>query len=187
MAFAIQTANGRYLNVIRWASHGTGGIGASGDGDYSQSKFPKEGRGRGAAPIVDIVLQKAPVTRTNNATYDDASDAEQDLQDAIKYIRSRMDRFKRKLAELEAENEELGGKRVSALGALDRLAKQGGQAVRSGEGIDLDRVIGRSGKLYKKLGAVQSKTLHNTETAKRILKLARVWRKVITGMGVVEV
>ena len=47
MAFAIQTANGRYLNVIRWASHGTGGIGASGDGDYSQSKFPKEGRGRG--------------------------------------------------------------------------------------------------------------------------------------------
>lgn len=107
-------------------------------------------------------------------------DAEQDMQDAIKYMRSEMNRYKSRLAMLEAENEELGGKEASALGSMDRLA--------AGDvGGDLEGFMGRAGKLKSKVGKVRRRMSYNASLGRTILKAARVWRKVISSLSVVEV
>lgn len=178
MAFAIQTSDGRFLDIHRGIGKGLGGIAG---GDFTKSKFPKErGRGGAAHDIIDIRLQRDPVSRTNNATYENEMDAEQDMQDAIKYMRSEMNRYKSRLAMLEAENEELRGKEASALGSMGRLASKGAED-------DLEGFMGRAGKLKSKVGKVRRRMSYNASLGGTILKAARVWRKVISGLSVVEV
>lgn len=178
MAYAIQTADGRFLDVKRGIGKGLGGIAG---GDYAKSKFPKKrGRVTSAHDIIDIRLQRDPVSRTNNATYEDEMDAEQDMQDAIMYMRSEMNRYKSRLAMLGAENEELGGKEASALGSMDRLAAGGPVG-------DLEGFMGRAGKLKSKVGKIRRRMSGNASLGASILKAARVWRKVISGLSVVEV
>jgi hypothetical protein len=178
MAYAIQTSDGRFLDIHRGIGKGLGGIAG---GDHTKSKFPKKRGGAASGhDIIDIRLQRDPVSRTNNATYEDEMDAEQDMQDAIKYMRSEMNRYKSRLAMLEAENEELGGKEASALGSMDRLA--------AGDvGGDLEGFMGRAGKLKSKVGKVRRRMSYNASLGRTILKAARVWRKVISGLSVVEV
>jgi hypothetical protein len=107
-------------------------------------------------------------------------DAEQDMQDAIMYMRSAMNRYKSRLAMLEAENEELGGKEASALGSMDRLAT-------GGAGGDLEGFMGRAGKLKSKVGKIRRRMSANASLSGSILRAARVWRKVISGLSIVEV
>lgn len=178
MAYAIRTADGRFLDIHRGIGKGFGGIAGS---DHAKSKFPKKrGRVTSAHAIIDIRLQRAPVSRTNNATYENETDAEQDMQDAIEYMRSEMNRYKSRLAMLEAENEELGGKEASALGSMDRLAA-------GGVGGDIEGFIGRTLDLKSKLKRIRNNISYNASLGGTILKAARVWRKVISGLSVVEV
>lgn len=137
MAYAIQTSDGRFLDIHRGIGKGLGGIAG---GDHTKSKFPKKRGGAASGhDIIDIRLQRDPVSRTNNATYEDEMDAEQDMQDAIKYMRSEMNRYKSRLAMLEAENEAF-----------------------------LDHGL----------------WVYNASLGRTILKAARVWRKVISGLKV---
>jgi len=178
MAYAIQTADGRFLDVQRGIRNGFGGVASS---DHTKSKFPKKrGRVTSAHDIIDIRLQRDPVSRTNNATYEDEMDAEQDMQDAIMYMRSAMNRYKTRLAMLEAENEELGGKEASALGSMDRLAAGGPVG-------DLEGFMGRAGKLKRNVGKVRRRMSGNASLARSILRAARAWRTVISGLSIVEV
>ena len=170
MAFAIETSDGKYLSIVRHL-------------DYGKSKVAIGERDRlrhSNRDILDIRIQNDPISKTNNATYVSEEDAELDMQDAIVYIRSMLNRFKKTLAELEEESLKLGGEEESALRSVDRLRSKA-------PGDDLEGFMRRAGTLGTKLSRIRRRTSNNQSGAARMLRRARMWRKVITGLRVVEV
>ena len=169
MAFAIETSDGRYLSIVRHL-------------DYGKSKVAMGERDRlrdSSKDILDIRIQNDPINKTNNATYVSEEDAELDMQDAIVYIRSTLNNFKQLLAELEVESSKLGGEEESALRSVGRLFK--------GSEDDRKGFMSRAGKLGKKLSRIRSASSSNQFVAATMLRRARMWRKIIIGLSVVEV
>jgi hypothetical protein len=170
MAFAIETSDGKYLSIVRHL-------------DYGKSKVAMGERDRlrdSNRDILDIRIQNDPINKTNNATYVSEEDAELDMQDAIAYIRSMLNRFKQTLAELEEEGSKLRGEEESALRSVGRLRSKA-------PGDDLEGFMSRAGKLGKKLSRIRSALSSNQSDAATMLRRARMWRKVIAGLRVVEV
>ena len=93
---------GKYINIYRLNSLRRGSY----SNDASRSKSSN-------LPIYDITLQRS-ADKTNaggfDATYTSEALAIKDMQDAIIYIRSELNAYKKQLADLEAESGQLGVK-----------------------------------------------------------------------------